>query len=242
MSLSSSSLTDETECVETTGHGVTGITDLQIHTHLLSFDIYCDSGWRTTLNKRNNIDQRGKATWWLVQTCDGSVVVKELQQRVNQCDVNRTQVSLQGVLKLSRSRELDIKAMFSFCSLWSLCRELLNVLTSNPKFAGSSKQQTSQTSSYSHISKSLTWVNGLSQRWYLYLRHMVSKSAQEKLRMRTSGRGVGASYLTTLPEISARLSLLDSSFRYLLPGSEGEKGLPLDYIYLVNSQLRLLHV
>jgi len=31
-SLSSSSLRDEKGCEETTGHGVTGITDLQIHT------------------------------------------------------------------------------------------------------------------------------------------------------------------------------------------------------------------
>ena len=45
----------------------------------------------------------------------------------------------------------------------------------------------------------------------------------------TSGRGARASYRTMLPEISARRSLLEPSFRYLLPGREGEKCRPLDH-------------
>ena len=35
---------------------------------------------------------------------------------------------------------------------------------------------------------------------------------------------------TILPEISARRSLLEPSFRYLSPGSEGEKFRPLDHL------------
>ena len=45
----------------------------------------------------------------------------------------------------------------------------------------------------------------------------------------TSGRGARASYRTMLPEISARRSLLELSFRYLPPGREGEKCRPLDH-------------
>ena len=45
----------------------------------------------------------------------------------------------------------------------------------------------------------------------------------------TSGRGARASYQTMLPEISARRSLLEPSFRYLSPGREGEKCRPLDH-------------
>ena len=58
-----------------------------------------------------------------------------------------------------------------------------------------------------------------------------------ELRMRqqksnsTSGRGARASYRTMLPEISARRSLLEASFRYLSPGSEGEKCRPLDHAW-----------
>ena len=44
----------------------------------------------------------------------------------------------------------------------------------------------------------------------------------------TFRRGDRASYRTTLPEISARRSLLEPSFRYLLPGREGEKCRPLE--------------
>ena len=46
----------------------------------------------------------------------------------------------------------------------------------------------------------------------------------------TSGRGARASYRTMLPEISARRSLLEPSFRYLLPGREGERCRPLDHM------------
>ena len=47
----------------------------------------------------------------------------------------------------------------------------------------------------------------------------------------TSGRGARASYQTMLPEISARRSLLgEPRFRYLSPGSEGEKCRPLDHL------------
>ena len=45
------------------------------------------------------------------------------------------------------------------------------------------------------------------------------------------GRGTRASYQTMLPEISARLSLLDQRFWYLLPGSDAEKSRPLDYMW-----------
>ena len=49
----------------------------------------------------------------------------------------------------------------------------------------------------------------------------------------TFGRGARASYRTMLPEISARRSLLEPSFRYLSPGREGErerkKCRPLDH-------------
>ena len=47
----------------------------------------------------------------------------------------------------------------------------------------------------------------------------------------TSGRGARASYQTMLPEISARRSLLEPSFRYLSPGREGEKCRPLDHMW-----------
>ena len=47
----------------------------------------------------------------------------------------------------------------------------------------------------------------------------------------TSGRGARASYRTMLPEISARRSLLEPSFRYLSPGREGEKCRPLDHTW-----------
>ena len=46
----------------------------------------------------------------------------------------------------------------------------------------------------------------------------------------TSGRGARASYQTMLSEISARRSLLEPSFIYLSPGSEGEKCRPLDHM------------
>ena len=47
----------------------------------------------------------------------------------------------------------------------------------------------------------------------------------------TSGLGARASYRTMLPEISARRSLLgEPRFRYLSPGSEGEKCRPLDHL------------
>ena len=49
----------------------------------------------------------------------------------------------------------------------------------------------------------------------------------------TSGRGARASYRTMFPEILARWSLLEPSFRYLLPGSEGEKCRPLDHRWQV---------
>ena len=45
----------------------------------------------------------------------------------------------------------------------------------------------------------------------------------------TSGRGARAPYRTKLPEISARRSLLEPSFKYLSPGREGEKCRPLDH-------------
>ena len=45
----------------------------------------------------------------------------------------------------------------------------------------------------------------------------------------TSGHGARASYRTMLPEISARRSLLELSFRYLSRGREGEKCRPLDH-------------
>ena len=47
----------------------------------------------------------------------------------------------------------------------------------------------------------------------------------------TSGRGARALYRTMLPEISARRSLLEPSFRYLSPGREGEKCRPLDHTW-----------
>ena len=59
----------------------------------------------------------------------------------------------------------------------------------------------------------------------------------------TSGRGARASYQTMLPEISARRSLLEPSFRYLSPGREGEKCRPLDHlghIPFVNSARQLM--
>ena len=40
-----------------------------------------------------------------------------------------------------------------------------------------------------------------------------------------------ASYRTMLPEISARRSLLEPSFRYLSPGKKGEKCRPLDHMW-----------
>ena len=48
----------------------------------------------------------------------------------------------------------------------------------------------------------------------------------------TSGRGARASYRTMLPEISARRSLLEPSFRYLSSptGREGEISRPLDHM------------
>ena len=46
----------------------------------------------------------------------------------------------------------------------------------------------------------------------------------------TTGRGARASYQTMLPEISARRSLLEPSFRYLSPGREREKCRPLDHL------------
>ena len=49
----------------------------------------------------------------------------------------------------------------------------------------------------------------------------------------TSGRGARASYRTMLPEISARRSLLEPSFRYLSPGREGEKCRPLDHTWQI---------
>ena len=58
--------------------------------------------------------------------------------------------------------------------------------------------------------------------------HLVRNSvetahAQRKWHKRsTSGRGARAPYLTMFPEISARWSLLEPSFRYLSPGREGE--------------------
>ena len=51
---------------------------------------------------------------------------------------------------------------------------------------------------------------------------------KEEIERSTSGRGARASYQTMVPEISARRSLLELSFRYLSPGSEGEKCRPLD--------------
>ena len=47
----------------------------------------------------------------------------------------------------------------------------------------------------------------------------------------TSGRGARVSYQTMLPEISARRSLLEPSFRYLSPGREGEKCRPPDHTW-----------
>ena len=47
----------------------------------------------------------------------------------------------------------------------------------------------------------------------------------------TSGRGARASFLTKFPKISARLPLLEPDFRYLSPGSEGQKRRPLDHIF-----------
>ena len=49
----------------------------------------------------------------------------------------------------------------------------------------------------------------------------------------TSGRGARASHRTMLPEISARRSLLEPSVRYLSPGREGEKCLPLDHTWQI---------
>ena len=48
----------------------------------------------------------------------------------------------------------------------------------------------------------------------------------------TSGRGARASYQTMLPEIFARRSLLEPSFRYLSPGREGgrEMSAPRPYV------------
>ena len=53
---------------------------------------------------------------------------------------------------------------------------------------------------------------------------------KQEIERSTSGRGAKASYLTMLPEISARRSLLEPSFRYLSPGREGEKCRPLDHV------------
>ena len=53
---------------------------------------------------------------------------------------------------------------------------------------------------------------------------------KEEIGRSTSGRGARALYQTMLPEISARRSLLEPSFRYLSPGSEGEKFRPLNHM------------
>ena len=49
----------------------------------------------------------------------------------------------------------------------------------------------------------------------------------------TSGSGARASYQTMFPEISARWSLLEPSFRYLSPGIGGEKCRPLDHMWQI---------
>ena len=53
---------------------------------------------------------------------------------------------------------------------------------------------------------------------------------KQEIERSTSGRGARASYRTMVPEISARRSLLEPSFRYLSAGSEGEKCRPLDHV------------
>ena len=60
----------------------------------------------------------------------------------------------------------------------------------------------------------------------------------QEIERSTSGRGAKASYRTMLPEISARRSLLEPSFRYLSPGRKGEKCRPLEHM----RQIPLIHL
>ena len=86
------------------------------------------------------------------------------------------------VMKRSRWREMDVKAMVSFCFFASSFWELFNGVDNNPE------QQTSQTESVIHMPKNLARINAL----YLvdptrifYSTIMVRNCVLEKRRMRT---------------------------------------------------------
>ena len=64
----------------------------------------------------------------------------------------------------------------------------------------------------------------------------VPKTVYLRKRMKIStvpGRGARVSYRTMFPKISVRWSLLEPNFRYLSPGNEGEKCLPLDHFWQI---------
>ena len=100
-----------------------------------------------------------------------------------------------------------------------------------------------QTEILIHLLKKLAPVNDISGVLYLVdpvIFHKYGKNFSSRVAAHaptkyqsnsTSGRGARASYRTMLPEISARRSLLEPSFRYLSPGREGEKRRPLDHMW-----------
>lgn len=81
--------------------------------------------------------------------------------------------------------------------------------------------------SYPHVEKpSRRYVDMFSSAYgRIYSSRKSAHAQTENQESSTSERGARASYWTMFPKISPRLSLLEPSFRWLLPDSEGEKRL-----------------
>ena len=67
-----------------------------------------------------------------------------------------------------------------------------------------------------------TWIFS-PRMWWNFSSRVAAHALTKYQSNSNSGRGARASYRAMLPEISARRSLLQPSFRYLLSGREGER-------------------
>ena len=74
------------------------------------------------------------------------------------------------------------------------------------------------------------WMRKLLLRWKHHRGHIICTKRGNWAHYPWTGRQ-GAEPQTIFPEISAQWSLLEPSFRYLSPGSEGEKCRPLNHMW-----------
>ena len=140
------------------------------------------------------------------------------------------------ILKTKASRSTKLCTYFNFYSLYNIWPTLQNKRVAVLRMAFQARKV------FCTFQKQVSGPSKWHQRRVVFSRPYVDDGKNFSSRVAahaptkyqsnsTSGRGARASYRTMLPEISARRSLLESSFRYLSPGREGEKCRPLDHTW-----------